>query len=332
MEKTNHNRAVHIIGQMISTLELDLSDLIVLTEVGSNNYLYTPIIAAMANAKKVYAWTRDTQYGAGEDIKKECLMLARQLGLEERIEISVNERKVEHINRANIITNSGLLRPIDKEFLKSVSTDKCVIPVMYEAWELRESDLDLEECKNKGIKVAGTWENHPAIKVFDGIGPLSVKLAMEAGFEVYQNNIVIWGDDDFGETSVKYFERLGAESVLMTTELDEFYGAVTNADFVYFCSYHEGRNLIGTNGIIDMNRVKSLNPAIGIVHLYGDINEAFVRESGLKVYPEKNGFPSVMSETLAYLGERPLINLQAAGFKVAQNLIQNVEHDLVQKL
>ena len=63
----NH-RAIEIIEQTIKSLDLNLKSYVVLTEVGSNNYIYTPIIPLLAGAKRVYAWTRDSSYGSGEEI------------------------------------------------------------------------------------------------------------------------------------------------------------------------------------------------------------------------------------------------------------------------
>lgn len=184
-----HLRAIKIIEKNLKLQNLNLSGLTILTEVGSNNYLYTPIIAALANAKHVYAWTRDTVYGKGEVIKKECLEIAKALGISGKLTVEVNSTSADHIRTADIITNSGFLRPINAKFLEAVN-EKCVIPLMYEAWEVRASDIEIEACKQKNIRVAGTWENHPTIRVFDSVGQLSVKLAHDAGFEVDRKSVV----------------------------------------------------------------------------------------------------------------------------------------------
>ena len=71
------HRAIRIILDCIDRLELSLTGLTVLTEVGTNYYLYTPIIAALAGAKRVYAWTADTPYGLGSKTIKKCKELTR---------------------------------------------------------------------------------------------------------------------------------------------------------------------------------------------------------------------------------------------------------------
>ena len=46
-------RAFLLIEKNIEKLELDLTDKVILTEVGSSNYGYSPLIPLMAGAKKV---------------------------------------------------------------------------------------------------------------------------------------------------------------------------------------------------------------------------------------------------------------------------------------
>jgi len=322
---------MRLINEAINVLQLDLSGQVVLTEVGSNNYLYTPIIPAIAGAEKVFAWTRDTKYGKGDVIRNDCLRLAEQFGLQkEKIDIVVNNKEVGQIKSANIITNSGFLRPIDTEMLQYVDPKKCVIPLMYEAWEHREQDLDIHECHKRGIKVAGTWENHPDIRVFDAVGSLALKLVMEAGYEVYQNNVIVWGEDDFCQVAGSSFKQAGASDVIMTNNPIQLYRVLSDADFVFFSDYKEERILLGEDGILDVDKIKETNPSVGLIHLYGNLDYEYAVNNSLNIYPRKNGASSVMTESLAYLGERPVINLQAAGFKVAQCLLQGVEHPLVQ--
>ena len=326
-------RALRLIKEAIGALQLDLSGQVVLTEVGSNNYLYAPIIPALAGAKKVFAWTRDTQYGKGDDIRDDCLRLAGQFRVkDDTIEIVVNKKEVGQIKAANIVTNSGFLRPIDAEMLKYVDAKRCVIPLMYEAWEYREQDLDIHECHKRGIKVAGTWENHPDIRVFDAVGPLALKLALEAGYEIHQNTVVVWGEDEFCKMAGSSFKQIGVSDVIMTTDPNHLYRVLPDVDFVFFSDYKEQRVLLGEDGILNADKIKELNPSVGFVHLYGALDYAFAAKHSLNVYPKKNGASSVMTESLAYLGERPVIYLQAAGFKVAQCLLQGVEHSLVQPM
>ena len=44
-----------------------------------------------------------------------------------------------------------------------VANVETVISLMYEAWEFRDTDVDLNYCKKNRIKIAGVWENHPDV-------------------------------------------------------------------------------------------------------------------------------------------------------------------------
>lgn len=300
-----------------------------MTEVGSNNYLYTPIIPLLAGADKVIAWTADTRYGKAADITKEVMEVATDCGVADKLTIRQNERPTDDIKAADVLTNSGFLRPLDEEFISHIS-QHAVIPLMYEKWELRESDVDVYACQKYGIRLAGTWENHPDIKVFSGVGPLAVKLAQESGFEVYGNDIIIWSDDHFGEETETCFKNFGARSVLRTTKPEELINNITQADFIYICDYHEQRSFF--KEIFDIKQLAKLNPTLGIVHLYGDIDPETVKSAGWSIYPDKKGHAEQMTETLAYLGLTPVINLQTAGFKVGECLLSSEKHKLVQKI
>ncbi len=331
MEPAGTERVKKIIEQVISTLQIDLSGLTVLTEAGSGLFVYTPLIAARAGATQVFVWTRDSSYGKASDIIERCKQLAHSFGVPDVMVFAENNRPTEHIEKADIITNLGFVRPLNEEFLKKVKHGT-VIPAMCEAWEVREKDIDVTYCKKKNIPLAGTWENFPAIEVFNYSGPLAVKLAHEGGFEVFKNNIVVWSDDHFGQVISETFKRFGAKNVIMTTSVEQLYENSSGLDFVFLCDYSEQATLLGKDGIIDIAKIKEWNPSCGFIHLYGKVDSAFLRENNISFYPQKDGYASVMSHTLAYLGPAPVINLHAAGLKVGECLKKNVEHELVQKM
>ncbi|NOI82333.1 hypothetical protein F0237_16820 [Vibrio tubiashii] len=329
---SQEHRVLKIIHTYIQKLGLDLSGQNVLTEVGSNNYLYTPIIAALSGAKRVYAWTADTKYGKGQDIVDRCLSLAERMEVNKQIEFSINCREKRHIASADIITNSGFIRPIDRAFISSIERTDCVIPLMYEEWEHRAADLDLEVCKEKNISVAGTWENHPDLMIFSGTGQLAVKLVMEAGYEVYRNKVAIWSSDEFGLAAKSAFKGAGASHVELFNDRDKLLKSLNEFDVIYFCDYAEKLPLIGDNGILSVTDIVTKNPGIGVVHLFGNIDANYCIKSGIDIYPRKNGYSETMTETLAYLGPEPVIALTIAGFKVAEYLRKQENDTLCQPM
>jgi hypothetical protein len=331
MNFTGIHKAKRIIENVNKLLNLDLKGQIVLTEVGSNYFVYTPIIAHMANAKKVYAWTRDSKYGKASEVIDMCMEICKVYGLNSNIEFAVNERPMEQVKSSDIITNLGYIRPLDRNFLSHIKKD-AVIPLMCEAWELRGSDIDIAYCRERKIPVAGTWENAPELKIFDACGSLAIKMANEANCEVYQNNIILWSDDHFGEVIGSSFKNYGAKKVIQTTDTNILYENSGISDFIFLCDYEEKRPIFSDGGIIDIEKLCKINPDITIIHLHGDVDNEYIKRHKLSVYPDKKGYPSIMTYTLAHLGMTPIINLHAAGLKVGELLKKNKENPLIQKI
>ncbi|MEE1884703.1 hypothetical protein [Pedobacter flavus] len=321
-------RAISIIRKAINALNLDLRGKIILTEVGSQNYIYTPIIPLLAGAEKVYAFTKDTSYGKACEIKDRCFHIAFSIGLADKLEVGENILDTRWLSEADIITNSGMLRPLDKDKLIHVK-DNAVIPLMFEAWEFRREDLDLDFCRLNNIKVAGTWENHPKIRVFDAVSALAIKMAFEAGFEVVNNKIIIWSDDHFGDQALKAFSNLGAAQCIITTDAAVLLQNIHDVDFIFIADYSETADY---SEILNVDQLLTINNTFGLVHLYGSLYADFFLRKGISVYPPKDGRAQVMTYTLGHVGMHPIINLLTAGFKVGQELILDDCTNLTQKL
>lgn len=327
-------RCLNIINKTIEDLNIDLSSKTVITEVGSNLFLYSPLICLLSKAAKVYAWTSDSKYGSAEVIAKQCKDLCQKLGYS-NIEFAINEKPSSHLKEADIITNSGFIRPINYELLQHCKSKNLVIPLMYEKWEFRDTDIELEYCKKNNIKVAGTWENHPKLKIFDHVQGLALKMAFNAGYEVRGNNIVIWSNDSFGEKAKESFLNNGAARVVITNQVNELIDHIPDADFIFMCNYNDQRTLFSDsskNGLISFDSLFKLNPHISLIHLYGSINYTNATSHGLNIYPKYDGRQKVMSLSLAEIGCAPALKLICAGMKVAELLSKNIEDPLAQVL
>ena len=332
MKNLNNNnqdlqRVIKLTERVKEKLDFSLEGLTILTEVGSNLYIYTPIIPLLCGASYVYAFVKDTPYGKAEDIKKKCIEYATSLGLQNKLEIGINNLDESWISKADIITNSGMLRPFDKSKL-NLFKEGAVLPLMFEAWEIREQDLDVEECKRKGIRIAGTWENHPDLKVFDFVEMLSLKMAFEAGFEVQGNNVFVWSNDHFGNKIYNSLIKNGANNCYLSIDVEALKNVAKNIDFLFIADYDESRNYFE---LIEIEKLVKINPQISIIHLYGNVNIEEFEKLGVRVYPKKNGKSELMTFTLAHVGMTPLINLQVGGYKVAHCLINNIESNIAQK-
>lgn len=330
MVEVNMNRELKIVAEAIKKVDLKLNGLIILTEVGSNNYVFTPIIALMSGAQKVFAWTKDSQYGRGMDNISKCIEICNKLGLDHtKIEFSIEDRPVEHIKRADIITNLGFVRPLNQYLLKNINKN-AVISYMCESWEIREIDIDIDYCIQRRIPVAGVWENHPDLLVFEYCGNLIAKLCYEAGFEIRGNRILIISSDNFGLLANKHLLCCGAKKVDLVCFADLQSEAIefNQYDFVLLADYKSKFDLFANF----QAQVSTANNNLTIIHLCGLLEFEKFRSIGVRVFPPYDGFANRMSKTLDYLGPEPVILLHAAGLKVGELMKKNKTSRLIQSI
>ncbi len=224
----NPHRLVSLMRQAVERCDLQLQNAIVLTEAATGAYAVTPVVAAMAGAEKVFALTKSSRYGTIEQVKTLTQQLADIAGVSGRIEF-ITEKTQDIVAQADIITNSGHVRPINTEMIGWMKPT-AVIGLMYEAWEFRPEDVDLIACRLKDIQVAGVNERHPAVDVFSFLGIMAVKLLLDAGIAVYTSHILLLCDNPFRGFIERGLTQAGAtvDSVdsLAAAPTDKIYDAI----------------------------------------------------------------------------------------------------------
>lgn len=303
--------------RIIRLLELDLKGLTVYTELGSGNYAWTPIMAAMADADKVCAFTRTSRYGSAEENVRNLDDIARSLGMEgirSRIEL-VTDRLGEHVGAADIITNSGLLRPIDGQMI-GLMKSTAVVPLMYETWEFRRPDIDLKQCVLKGIPVLGTKETAYPLDMMRYGGFLMSKLMFECGMEVHKDRVLVVGKGRLATNIAKFLGLNGIEfhhhRSGTTGQLD--FG---DWDAVVVAEFDDDDMVVGPGGAIDPHQLAVQNRSVQIIQICGSIDEPLIRELGLQLHPDQTR-PGYMTASADYLGPKATIELNAAGLKVGE--------------
>ena len=311
----NIKRIKKLIADAIATHELDLSGLTIFTEAASGNYVVTPLIAALAGSNRVFAITQDSTYGKAVDVRNFTLELAQRWGVADKIP--------SILAQVDIVTNLGFVRPIDKYMIAHLKPT-AVLPLMWETWEFREADLDLSECRRKGITVLGTNERAVGLDLFTYVGYLAVKLAFELEIEIYRSKVVVVGSNPFGESSVKAFNKLEANikyidlSVGASLATESAKSTFRNADLVVLVEHHSPVCLIGSEGQMTVDELLALSPHVSIVHIAGNINREEIDSAAIPCFPQKSAAPGHMSVTTDYLGPKPVIVLHAAGLKVGE--------------
>lgn len=312
----NPLRLVHLMNRAINFLELDLTGLVVLTEAASNAYVVTPVIAALAGADRVLALTRDSLYASASTVIEQTRALEALCGIEGRSEIFM-DRTLELYAQADIITNLGFVRPISAEVVAHLKPS-AVIPLMYEAWEFRAGDVDLEACHKRGIRVLGTNEDFPGLEVFDYSGWLALKMLFDAQIEGHKSTIVILSSDKFGHVIDHFLNQAGASAHLVS-DLHAIPKQVwQSADALVVADFTRLNWIIGPGGDYSAKDFAALAPGITVIQFAGRIDIKGLSAQGLHVYPDVELKPQRMAFTLAALGPAPVIDLHAAGLKVGE--------------
>jgi hypothetical protein len=321
---------------IIQDLNIQLENECVLTEAASGAYACTPVLAAIAGAE-VHAFARDSKYGSAIECIKEVQALAELCGVIDRIHFHTEKNEMPW-ERATVVTNSGALRPLDGNILERVSSS-CRIPLMFEAWEFRSQDLDLDFCKLKGIRVAGTNERHPQVDVFGYLGDMVVRLIQDAKQTPYRNKFIVVSNNDFTPylctPLVKMSAGVGVYCPLEYKSEIEDLGATYLGDWnvaeipnewksasaVIYTGSPFSENLWGTFPMLNFNVWKSLNSPL-LLRFAGDISEADLFQHEINFHPE-NIPAGHMGILPSAIGWDPIIRLQAGSLKVAELMKTN---------
>jgi hypothetical protein len=324
----NFSRCKLLIDQAIAKLDLHLDDMVVLTEAATGNFVLTPMIAAQAGAKQVLAVTRDSRFGTAQAVKRGTMDLARRWGLENKIEV-IFSREDPRIAQADIVTNLNYVRPLDAAMLGRLKPT-AVIPLMFETWEYRPSDLDLEEARRLGLCVLGTNERDKRLRILEYIGPVAIKLAMESGVEVFNSKVVVVGGGHFGQATVQAMQSAGAEVFQVQPRQGQSLGdeatleKLAAADLLVMVEHEDHSMLLGAGGQLEIDKLREIAPQICIAHIAGGVDVKALDRSGISCRPRMPAKPGRMSVTTEYVGPKPMIDLHAAGLKVGEAMAKGM--------
>jgi hypothetical protein len=308
-------RLAALMRAAVARCQLDLHGTVVFTEAATGAYAVTPVLAALAGASRVIAVTRATRYGAVEGVATLTNALAHAAGVAGRIRL-VTEKRAEDVAAADIVTNSGHVRPIDAQTIGWMKSG-AVIPLMYEAWELRDGDVDLAACRGRGIAVAGTNERHPAIDVFSYLGIMAVKLLLDAGVAVHGCRVVVHCDNPFAPYIERGLRRVGAQVTSVPTLADA--EPAEDCDAVLTAARPAVRPIVGA---AEAALIRARWPHAIVAQYWGDLDRRALADAGIAYWPLVAPAPGHMGILPAAVGPEPIVRLQAGGLKVAEVLLR----------
>jgi|SRR4051794_12696299 hypothetical protein len=311
-------RLVRLAEASVAEMRIDLDDAVVVTEAATGAYALTPIIAALAGARHVYGFTRSTRYGSVAEVVRQTHDLAVEAGVLDRIEVRT-DRPVTVVDRADVVTNSGHVRPIDRDVIRRMRPGS-VLPLMFEAWEIQAGrfDLALDEAVERGILVAGTNERHPMVDVFSYLGTMAVNLLFDWGTAVRNTRIVVACDNPFAP----YLEAglTAAGAVVQTTAVIADIDPAFDPDFVLVSLTPTGSPVLTTKAV---EWIATTWPATVVAQFWGDIDRGSLGEAGVSYWPVEAPPSGHMAVLPSQPGPEPVVRLQAGGFKVGSVLLKS---------
>lgn len=306
------HRLERLMRETVAACDLRLEGRRVITEAATGAYVVTPVLAALAGAR-VQAFTRSTRHGTIEEVAAATKALAALVGVEDRIEI-VAERAALRFEEADVVTNAGHLRPLDASVIGRLRPG-AALPLMFEDWEFRPGDLDLEACRRRGVLVAGTNERHPVVDVFSFLGAMALKLLFDAGIAVYRSRLVLLCDNAFSPYIAGTLERLAGELVVCARPAAPPF----SPDAV----------LVATAPLTSAAAVTALSeqiaqayPDAAVVQYWGDLDRGVFEARGIPLWPPQAPAPGHMAVLPGDIGPEAIVRLQAGGLKVAEVLLK----------
>jgi hypothetical protein len=320
-------RARRIAERCLSRLRVDLSGLTIFTEAASGPYAYTPLVAARAGAAHVYAVTADSKFGEAKDIRRETERLAESWGVADRIEVLL-EKSADALATSDIVTNTGFVRPITREMINSMKRT-AVVALMWEPWEFRSGDVDLEACREHEILVMGTNEGYSSFNLYPSTGFLAMKLLFDMGLDGFWTRVILLGGrPGMGQSISSHFRALqmpvqwfaadesDAQPYDALSAFFEAHGA--DYDVLFLAEHHDPTLLIGTNGLLTFEQILRVNPRLEIALMAGNVDVTGLKKSGLMYFPHNLREFGYLNYSGHNLGNQTVLALTTLGLKVGE--------------
>lgn len=320
-------QVLRLIGLAISSHQVDLTGLTVLTGAGVGSRGITPVLAALAGAE-VYAVARDTVDGGRVDAQREVLQLARAALVESRVHV-IASRLQAPLSGIDIVTNLPGVRPIDETILRSL-TGTAAVTLMCGASGWRSSDVDVVGCRRLGIPVAGVDEGAVNLHRFTPAAAMWGLLVL--GVHVIEATVLVAGGGLACASTVCGLARAGARVLAAMPEsagMIALYGAekagdrlaeasvlarLPEADALVLCAECPDTRFLGPGLGIDADGLAAMAPHMAVVNLSGELDRLALAGAGLRFWSAGGG------GTPYDLLPQPLIALHAAGLKVGEVL------------
>ncbi|WP_447968615.1 hypothetical protein [Nitrospira sp. M1] len=316
-------RLERLVRSAVDRMALDLTGIRVLTEAATGPYAATVALAALAGAAEVWAVTRNSQWGNASEIINNNTCFLERIGIQKCVHFIDGDSSMVP-SGCDLVTNLGFVRPIDRIVISKLS-DSAVVALMWEPWEFRPGEIDLEALHKEDIPIIATAERHAEVRTFDYIGPTIGRLLLEEGVEIVRSRILLIGSDPFGKSAATWLGAAGA-SVVRASPVDwgrvaiEARMAGKGIDALVLVEHRDHRMIIGSE---DEQALAVLaKDGVPIIRLCGVVDSEIIRRSGCTISPDVAIRAGSMTVTTAYAGSRPVVDLHAAGLKAGSIVVR----------
>lgn len=308
-----------ILRQNIASLELDLSGLTVTVNAGQGYEAFVATAAALAGASRVLAVFRDSRTsGSVIDSSKVMLTLSDIAGFADRVQV------LDHIGSrewhdVDIVANSTRAEPISRSVIELLPAH-AVIALMAEPWELEPGSVDIDACRDTGIRLAAPNYEHPSIMMHREFARLCCVLMEEAGLDFRDRSFAILSDTPLAPFIERALTARGAEASVFPHPL--LLGH-SRWDAVIVAMSPSARQSVNINALGHI-REKAENALL--VQFSGDIDRSAASYFGLQVWPPKRPGRGQLGLPFDAAGPDPSIRRLVAGLKAAEIIYRGTQH------
>ncbi len=294
----------------------NLKGQVIYTEAASGLYSILPAYVLMSGASVVLE-SKDNKYGSKFDAIKQVDNYINHLGCKNSVRHANDDFELHDVT---VALNTGNTRPFDRRKLEKMERLKG-ISLMWEPWEIRKEEIDVNYCMKNGIAIFGTNENHPYLSTFYMLGLSITKYLIDKGLSPFFDRFLFYGCEKFlgkiKEMSIfKYPEFVNR----LDLSLD-----IGKYNAIVILENETSRFLFDSE--MSEHNVDSIihkNPSIKFVHICGNLRESdkkLLTDHGSDKWA-KYGY---MSVDAAYISAKAAIDLLIAGLKVAEDILNNRE-------
>jgi hypothetical protein len=311
-------RILGLATQLVRKYDISLCGLTVLTEAASGAYLFNPLVAVVAGARRTIAYGRDSRFGKVADYYPAMHKAYAEMDIVDGYE-TVNELSADLIYSADIVTNSGHLRPIDAKFISEMKPT-AVISLMWEPWEMREGEVDHSAAKRHEILVMGTNEHESPCDMRPYSPLIALKLMLEHGIALVDDRIlVIGGQPTLADAIVKGLAGMGlsCRQLRIGTAPRKRENMLRWATYILVAEHVYHGQIIGDEGILTVPEIAAAGvQAVGVIS--GAVDADALRRNNISVFPKSIQPKGYLSYQGYELGPYPVMDLFAAGLKVGE--------------